>query len=117
MLHHCLIFWSKEDGMWIAHGLYTDQLGTGDSVLEALTDYLRAVDQIIAVVSEDPGGAQLMHRAPQEIFDQCEGAEMVPLETYEIAHKRALGVFPDEKGLEADLNQTKEYKVEFMGAR
>jgi hypothetical protein len=38
ILETVVIFHSKEDQCWIAHGLHTDQIGTGESMLKALED-------------------------------------------------------------------------------
>ena len=40
----CLIYFSEDDNCWVAHGLHTDQIGTGDWFVDALADYLVGID-------------------------------------------------------------------------
>jgi hypothetical protein len=61
-----VIFFSAEDQRWIAHGLHTDQIGDGDSVIGALEDALRAIDAVEMIVHDDPTVA-FFREAPDDI--------------------------------------------------
>jgi len=42
-----IVYYSKEDQSWIAHSLYTDQLGYGDCVVNAIVDLLIATKNLL----------------------------------------------------------------------
>ena len=72
----CVIYESPEDGCWVAHGLRTDQIGTGDSVVEALVDFMRALDQIIRVAGREKN-VELYRSAPPEIRAKAKTAKIL----------------------------------------
>lgn len=90
-----VIYFSEEDGCWIAHSLKTDQIGTGVSVLCALEDGLRAVQCVMKAGKEDPT-IRVFRDAPKEIFDMMSEACQLPGEIYDIAHKRVHGDWPKD---------------------
>ena len=94
----CVIYESSEDGCWVAHGLRTDQIGTGDSVVEALVDFMRALDQIIKVARREKN-VELYRPAPPEILAKAKTAKRLPSEIYEIAHKTLYGKWPSGLGV------------------
>jgi hypothetical protein len=49
-----VIYYSREDKAWIAHGLNTDQLGVGADPIAALRDGIKAVSQVISLCKRDP---------------------------------------------------------------
>ena len=65
-----VIFYAAEECHWEAHGLRTDQVGCGKSPLEALTDAMRAIDQVFALAKDDISVAPL-REAPKEIQDMA----------------------------------------------
>jgi len=90
-----VIYESREDGCWIAHSLRTDQIGTGDCVVEALADAIKAIDELVALAEED-GSVALFRPAPAKIRRMAETAAKLPREVYEIAHRRARNTWPRE---------------------
>jgi len=89
----CVIHYSQRDKCWVAHGLRTDQIGTGDCVVDALADYMRAIGQILAVAEADPTVA-ILRRAPLKVQRMAQNASPLPQEIYEIAHKVVHGDWP-----------------------
>jgi hypothetical protein len=89
----CVIYESAEDGCWVAHGLRTDQIGTGDCVVDALVDFIRALDQIIKVAGREKN-VELYRPAPPEIRAKAKTAKKLPREICEIAHKTLCGKWP-----------------------
>ena len=89
-----VIYHSAADACWIAHSLRTDEFGTGDSIITALVDGMKAVDQCIKLVKQNPE-ISLFSDAPQEIWDMAATAEKLPKEMSEIAHKKLYGIWPE----------------------
>ncbi len=89
----CVIYKSLEDACWVAHGLRTDQIGMGDSIVEALADFMRAIDQVRKVAAQGRNVA-LYRPAPAEIRAKAKTARPLPREIYEIAHKKVYGKWP-----------------------
>lgn len=89
-----VIFFSQEDGCWIAHSLRTDQCGTGVGIAYALADLIRAVDQVCEIAREDETVAYL-REAPQDIQKMAATGKKLPREIYEVAHKMARGQWPE----------------------
>lgn len=90
-----VIYHSAEDGCWIGHSLRTDQIGTGGSVIEALADAIRAVDQVLDLAAHDKSIAAF-REAPDEVKQIAKSSKALPEELYEIAHKMARGNWPAE---------------------
>ncbi len=95
-----VLYRSTEDGCWIAHSLKTDQIGTGDRIVDALADVIRAVHQVCKAAGKDKTLAYL-RAAPAEIRAIADRAKPLPGEIYEIAHKMVHGEWP--KYLSADV--------------
>lgn len=95
------IYFSKSDKCWIAHSLRTDQFGTGDCVVDAFVDGMKAVDQVIELAKKQPD-IQVLRDAPEEIQQIAKNAMRLPDEIFEIAHKKLYGEWPEE--LPFDLN-------------
>jgi len=91
----CVIYFSKTDECWIAHSLRTDQIGTGNCIINALADSLLAVSQV-AIAAKEDSTLTLFREAPRAILNKAKTAEELPREMYEIAHKMAHGSWPDE---------------------
>jgi hypothetical protein len=89
------LYFSEEDGCWIAHSLRTDQVGTGIDMGRALADLIRAVDQVVDFARQDKT-IQIFCDAPKEVQDRAALAKPLPLEIFEIAHRIARGQWPDE---------------------
>jgi len=90
----CIIYRSVEDGCWIAHGLHTDQIGTGDCVVDALVDFMKTLDQIARVAATEKD-VELYRPAPPEIQARAKNAKKLPAEICEIAHKTLYGKWPN----------------------
>ena len=90
-----VIYFSRDDKCWIAHSLRTDEFGTGDSIITALADGMKAVDQCIELVKQNPK-IELFAEAPQEIQAMARRAQNLPKEMYEIAHKKLYGKWPED---------------------
>ena len=94
----CVIYRSPADECWIAHSLRTDQIGTGECVLDALTDLLRALKQLLKLKEEDPD-VVVWRSAPARIRQMAARARQLPRELFEIAHKRVEGEWPADLSL------------------
>ena len=89
-----VIYQSEEDQCWVAHSLRTDQIGTGDRIVDAIADVLQAIDQLCKLVRDD-SSIQLYREAPANILKIAEQAKTLPAEIYEIAHRKVHGTWPD----------------------
>jgi hypothetical protein len=94
-----VIYESAEDKCWIAHGLSTDQMGYGDCVVDALVEYMRAIDQVLRVASEEKD-VQVLRKAPADVRARARSARKLPAEIYEIAYKRVRGRWPKDWSVE-----------------
>ncbi len=95
-----LIYHSREDDCWIAHSLRTDQIGTGDGIVNAVADAIKAISQVFELAAQDRT-LDPYREAPPHILLMAKKAKPLPREFYEIAHLRALGKWPE--GLEGDF--------------
>jgi len=106
-----VIFYSDEDQRWIAHGLRTDQIGDGDSVIAALEDGIRAIDAVLSVAHDDPTVA-VLREAPADVQARARNSTPLPREIYEIAHRRARGDWPDEVPVDVTPKSSASFKTE-----
>jgi hypothetical protein len=90
-----VIYFSQEDGCWIAHGIHTDQIGTGARIVDALADFIKAINQIVEEAGKDQTLAYL-REAPAEIRAKYKAASKLPGEIYEVAHKMVHGEWPQD---------------------
>jgi hypothetical protein len=90
-----VIYFSEEDDCWIAHGIHTDQIGTGSRIVDALADFLKAIEQICEEAAKDPTLAYL-REAPPEIKEKYRTANKLPGEIYEVAYKMVHGHWPKD---------------------
>lgn len=88
-----VIYHSRQDGCWIAHSLKTDQIGTGEQVVEALADLIRAVRSVLALARADQSIAYLRD-APPKIKAMAAKNKKLPHEIFEVAYRRATGRWP-----------------------
>lgn len=102
--------WSSDDGCWTAHSLETDQIGFGDSIVDALADVIKAVHQVIALAESDPTIAAL-RKAPDDVIEAARRAKRLPQEMYEVAHLRATDDWPSELTLTLDGPPEETYTV------
>ena len=105
-----VIYSSKDDHCWVAHSLRTDQIGTGDCVLEALMDGMKAVDQIVELAEKD-GDVEVFCDAPEEIAVLAKSAQPLPQELYDIAHKKLYGEWPDKCGIKLDVPASETFTI------
>jgi hypothetical protein len=89
-----VIYHSDEDECWIAHGLHTDQIGTGDRLVTALADLMKAVHSVCELAATDETISYL-RPAPPEIQKMFAQARVLPKELSEISHKMAFGEWPE----------------------
>jgi hypothetical protein len=106
-----VLYESREDDCWIAHGLRTDQIGTGQDAVHALADGIRAVDAVLEAAAERPD-LKAYREAPPEIQKLARTAAVLPDEIYEIAHKMARGEWPKNLGAVAFKPARKRFRVE-----
>jgi hypothetical protein len=90
-----VIYYSKEDRCWIAHSLKTDQIGTGDRIVDALADVLKAIHVIRDEALKDSSLA-VYRDAPPEIQKMAKKAKQLPGEIFEVAHKMVHGDWPED---------------------
>jgi len=88
-----VIYSSKEDACWIAHSLKTDQIGTGDRIVDALADVLKAIHLIQDEARKDSSLA-VYRRAPKDILAKAKKAKRLPNDIFEVAHKMVHGDWP-----------------------
>ena len=100
-----VIYYSREDRCWVAHSLRTDQIGTGNRIVDALADVMRAVDQVCALAASDSSIAYL-REAPAEIRKLARRAKKLPGEIHEIAHRMARGSWP--RDIRVDVTPTRQ---------
>ncbi len=91
----CVIYWAPKDKCWVAHSLRMDQIGTGHGVVDALAALLRAVSFVIEDAAQDPTLA-VFREAPPEVQVLADSAKRLPKEVFDIAHKVAIGKWPQE---------------------
>ena len=107
--HHdeAVIYYSQEDSSWIAHSLSSDQMGFGESVIEALADLLKALRQVHELADADP--SIQIQPAPQEIRNLAQNARRLPGEMLEIASLIASGkkIWPEGWQLPEPSNGSK----------
>ncbi|MGA2501239.1 MAG: hypothetical protein ABSH20_26165 [Tepidisphaeraceae bacterium] len=95
LIDRLIVYHSAEDDCWIAHSLRTDQLGTGDCIVDAMADALKAIRQVAALAARDKTVA-LFREAPRDIQQLAAHARSLPAELFEIAHKMVTGAWPDD---------------------
>jgi len=93
--YNCVIYYSDEDGVWIAHSLHTDQIGTGDCPTEALADLILGLRHLFKLAAEHPD-IEIFRKAPDEIYRKIRRAKPLPDEIYQIAYRRAYGDWPED---------------------
>jgi hypothetical protein len=108
-----VVYFSKDDDCWLAHGLRTDEIGTGDCVVDAVADFIKAIDQI-ARLAEREGDIEIFRDAPKDIQRMAKTAKPLPEEIYEIAHRRARGDWP--RDFHVDTARTKRYTARIQEA-
>jgi len=110
-----VIYFSPEDEGWIAHSIYTDQIGWGTTPTNALAELIGVVDKLLALAAQDESVAYLQ-KAPDEIFERMKQSKPFPVEWFEIAHKKARGQWPDAPELNVSEADTEAYAVGFQEA-
>ena len=85
----------QEEGFWVAHSLNTDQIGTGQCVLDAYVALLRAMRILLEEAAKNPN-LRLLTPAPKEVRDRCKHARRLPMEIIEIASMVLDGKQPAE---------------------
>ena len=111
----CVIYESRQDNCWIAHSLRTDQIGTGDCVVNALADLLKAVQQILNLAKQEDDIA-VLREAPTRIQRMAKTAQTLPREIYEIAHKRVHGEWPKDFEPNFKTPHRRKYKTNIVEA-
>jgi len=109
----CVIYESAADKCWIAHSLGTDQIGTGDCVLDALVDLMRAIHTLLEIAAEEDG-ITIFREAPAAIRQKTEDAQPLPGEIYEIAHKMVTGDWPSDLQLGVTAQHPKRWETEIV---
>jgi len=89
-----VIYFSPADESWVAHSVYTDQLGLGLTPTKALAELMRLVDKLLAMASTDDS-IEYLRKAPEEVIDRLKKCKPFPLEWFEVAHNIARGTYPD----------------------
>jgi hypothetical protein len=101
-----VIYFSKEDGAWVAHSLKTDQVGIADSQVNALAQLIRLVHALCDEAESDPT-VRVFEDAPAEVHAMAKKSKKLPGEIFEVAHRKAMGRWPEEWTVESDTdNQT-----------
>jgi hypothetical protein len=74
-----LVYYSRQDRVWFAHSLQTDQIGCGDGILEAIESLLRGIKTILEMRKADPS-IEVLHDAPAAIRSKFKNAKPLPCE-------------------------------------
>ncbi|MDY7011139.1 MAG: hypothetical protein SVV80_10370 [Planctomycetota bacterium] len=106
----CVIYESRQDNCWIAHSLRTDQIGTGDCVVNALADLLKAIEQIFDLANQEKD-ISVLREAPTRIQQMAKTADPLPREIYEIAYKRVHGEWPKDIKARFEIPHRRKYKT------
>ena len=77
---------THEPGKCVAHSLYTDQIGVGDSALDAYLELARALRVLIREAARDPR-VRLFDPAPEHVWKMLEESRPLPKEIVEIARR------------------------------
>ncbi len=93
-----IVYQSDEDKCWVAHSLHTDQIGTGDCLLDSLIDLATALKGL-AELSEADIRIKTRREAPSKIQNMAKTATPLPGEIASIASKIAWGEWPKEMGV------------------
>jgi hypothetical protein len=110
-----VLYHSRTDRCWVAHGLHTDQIGTGQSIVDALTDAIRAIHQVAELAAADHSIAY-RREAPAHVQRKARQAKKLPKEIYEIAYKRVHGDWPSDLAVDVRPAQTRElFAAAFAG--
>jgi len=88
-----VVYASTEDQCWVAHSLRTDQIGVGDSIVEAVVDLVRAVKNLMESAVKDDR-VQVCHEAPPEIQELADSAEELPRSIIDVVTQRVHGPWP-----------------------
>lgn len=94
----CVIYYSKQDGCWIAHSLRTDQIATGKCVLDAYVALLSVIESLLQVATMEKD-IRILREAPKDIQARAERAIPLPGDLCDYAYKRIHGEWPSEYGL------------------
>lgn len=106
-----LVYYSTTDHVWLAHSFRTDQIGSGDCMLEAIESLLRGIKTIMSLAEKDPD-IEVYHEAPADIQAKAKNAKNLPFEFIEIAYKRVHGNWP--KGV--PVHSTPSERVRFTAS-
>lgn len=108
-----VIYYSREDSCYIAHSLRMDQIGAGDSIVDALADVLKAAAQVIRLAERNESIAYL-REAPTDVQALFQKAKPLPREIYEIAYKKAHGEWPQEWGAVPLVEDKEPFKTQIL---
>lgn len=108
-----VIYHSQEDNCWIAHSLRTDQIGTGDQVVDALADLLRGVRAVLRLAEKDESIAYL-REAPGEIKKLASRSKKLPGEIFEIAYRHATGGWPKDWTIPEPMDSVESFTAQII---
>lgn len=110
-----VVYWSKPDRRWIAHGLRTDQIGAGESPIRALADLMLALDQVVAEAARQNISA--LRPAPPAIRRLASRGKALPVEVYRIAERIARGDWPADLVVDFEpIRRTTTFTTDLHGA-
>lgn len=105
-----LVYYSQQDKAWLAHSFRTDQIGSGECILEAVESLLRGIKSIMDLAKEDPS-IEVWREATADVQARAKSAKTLPYEFVEIAHRRVHGNWPKELPVQAKPSE----RVRFAG--
>lgn len=106
-----VVYYSKEDNSWIAHSLRTDQLGFGDCVVDALSDLLVGLHNLIDLAKKGQP-IIILNEAPPEIQLIRQTAKILPDCIAQIAIERYYHQLPSEWGVQVNIPHSDSVTVE-----
>ena len=91
---------ANEPGKFVAHSLYTDQIGVAECVLNAYVELCRAVQTLLCEARRD-ARVKVFQPAPDEVWRMLEEARPLPREIAEFAHRMLHGRRPPRVAIPA----------------
>jgi hypothetical protein len=107
----CVIYYSRSDECWIAHGLHTDQIGTGSGALDALVEFMEGIDTLLSVAQKHKD-IDIYREAPHYIQKRAQKAYALPEELYGIASKKVRGYWPDNTKISIKFPKNRSIKTD-----
>jgi hypothetical protein len=108
-----VVYYSRQDRCWIAHSTLTDQIGTGETIIEAMVDLLRALEQLLELARQDPS-IQIYRRAPASVLGLLTEAIPIPAQIVSLAEEKFRASTAREFRIDAERESTYAFTSEIL---